>query len=64
MDGYYALKVSFHPDPKVEHKMQFSTREEAQEHIEAFGNGGGYWLIIRESDNSYVFIKGFNYQRS
>jgi hypothetical protein len=60
-DTFYAILVSFHPDPKVEHKKQFSTREEAQKHIDAIGKDNECWMIIKSTNGSCELVRGFKY---
>lgn len=62
IDKFYAIRVSFHPDPKVEEKKQFSTRSDALQHINSFRFPGNYWMLLKENNNTYEFVKGFKYK--
>jgi len=62
-ENFHAMRISFHPDPKIEHKAKFSTQDGAQKHIDTTGNSGEYWMIIKEANNTCDFVKGFRYQK-
>lgn len=57
MDSYYTLRITFHPEPKVEQKLKFTTRDEAEKIIQAFGKKGQCWMIVQESQGNYDWIK-------
>lgn len=57
-EKFYAIRISFHPDPKTEYKKCFSTYAEAYEHIGAFGKGGDNWVIVKEEEGRFALIHG------
>lgn len=63
-DRFYAIRISFHPDPETEFKEQFSTYADAKKRIESIAKGGDNWIIIKEEDKSYELINGIiKYQK-
>ena len=57
MDKFYAVKVSSQPEFKVEKKLGFESKDEAQIYLEE-NNVEGSWVIIRSEDCEVVHAKG------